>query len=179
MRRLSFLILVCIFSGLLHAQEFLPEYARGTAMDEYLPSPPLQVIGDPPSDDDVAALESLFETYHEAWWAEDHESLIATYWPDAHWTNAFGLVLRGHEEMRAFFPVMFRQFDASETAKSKTIHIRFIGDDVAIVQRFTQSGGGIANRDGEGQRQIQITNVLQKRNGQWKTLHQMIMDVRL
>ena len=56
--------------------------------------------------------------------------------------------------------------------------VRFIGDTVAVMQRFTQSGGGIENRAVEARRQIQVTNVLEKRNSEWKTLHQMIMDVR-
>ena len=121
----------------------------------------------------------MTERWYEAWWAEDSEGLIATYAPDAHWTNAFGLVLRGHGEMRRFFPEMFKHFDSTETEMSQTIYIRFVGADIAITQRATRSAGGVENRDGDGARRVQITSVLQKLNGEWKTIHTMIMDVRL
>lgn len=179
MQRMLFVVLILVSTNSLQAQDFLPEYARGTPMDAYLPPPPLLIQGKPPAASDVDALEGVVDQYYEAWWAEDAEGLIATFWPDAHWTNAFGLVIRGHDEMRDFFPEMFKHFDATETERSQTIHVRFVGDDVAIMQRYTQSGGGVANRDGEGLRQVQVTNVLQKRNGEWKSLHSMIMDVRL
>ena len=179
--KLFLLVATCaVFARASQAQDFLPEYARGTPMDEYLPPPPLQILGAAASEDEVEAIEELFAEFHEAWLAEDSEGLIATHAPDAQWTNAFGLVLRGHDEMRRFFPELFRNFDATTTGKARIISIRFVHDDIAIVQRYTQSAGGVMNREGgEGPRQIQVTNVLQKFDGDWKSIHTMIMDVRL
>ena len=173
-------LLLCLAGGpASQAEEALPGYARATPMDAYLP-PPLVVLGES-SDADVAALERLIGQYQEAWWAEDPEGLIATFAPDAQWTNAFGLVVRGHDEMRRFFPEMFKYFDARETSKSTAIFIRFLTEDTAIMQRVLHSAGGVQNRDADGvpARQIQVIDVFQRLEGDWKTVHQMIMDVRL
>ena len=176
--RISLIVLLVAFSmGAADPLDFLPVYARDTPEDAYLPAPP-RVVTDAPSAAAVAEVEALLERFQRAWQAKDVEGVIDTYAPDAQWTNAFGLVLRGHQEMRQFFPELFRHFDPTSIENVQTVSIRFVNDEVAIVQRYLQSGGP-SREGGEDLRLNQVTNVMQKFDDGWKTIHQMIMDVRL
>jgi len=131
--------------------------------------------------EDGEAIQSLLGQFSTAWSNSDAAAVAALYAPDAEWTNAFGDVVRGPADLERFLTQMFSQFetDVSEAEESnfQSVSMRFMGDDAAISHGVTISRRGM--EPGEpGERRVHVTFVLGKRDGDWKIVHQMIMDAR-
>ena len=146
------------------------------------PEPPeYRVFGEPSSPEAGVALEEAGRGFSEAWGSGDAEAVASYYADDAEWTNAFGDVVRGPADLRAFLTWMFARFDeatsAGETINSRRVSLRYLGGDVAVIHYQTTSTRGEA-RSGEETRQNHLTFVWAKVRGEWKIVHQMIMDAR-
>lgn len=158
-----------------------PLQAQDVSENENAPLPDYRIFGAPASDTDADAIARLMETFNQAWAAEDIDALLEVYAPDAEWTNTFGTVKRGHDELRAYFTELFDFFDASvgaeEASRGDPVSMRYLGSEVAVLHNVTESNRG-ASRGGEGARWVHITYVLHKQAGGWRITHQMIMDAR-
>lgn len=143
--------------------------------------PEYRVFGEPASPDDGEAIAAFLGQFGAAWGGGDAEALSALYADDAEWINAFGVVVRGSDELRDFFAPMFAAFgdavSAEESTNARRVSLRFVGADVAVVHNVTISTRG-AGRDGTVERRVHITLVLAKEEGTWRIVHQMIMDAR-
>ena len=156
--------------------------AQEVPPDEYWPLPEPRTFGVPADPADGDAIEALLDDYIRAWAAEDVDGLLDAYTDDVEWTNAYGVVLRGKDALAGFLGEMFAVFDATvaaqEAERRQRLSVRFLGDDTAVVHSVTDSER-IESRDGDGARRVHVTYVLQKRDGEWRIAHQMIMDARL
>lgn len=145
------------------------------------PDPPEdRVFGAPSSPEAGAALREAIRGFSEAWGRGDPEAVASHYAADAEWTNAFGDVVRGPSDLRAFLTWLFSQDEeasAGEMVNTRRISIRYLAGDVAVVHGQTTSTRGEA-RSGEAIRQNHVTFVWATVNGEWKIVHQMIMDAR-
>ena len=148
---------------------------------EYWPLPEYREFGEPAGASDAEDIDNLMRRYGIAWGSANVDALMDTFAPDAEFTNAFGVVLRGHDEMRSFLTDMFKRWESEtssgEQSRRGGISRRYLGDDSAILHSYTESDRG-DNRDGGGARRVQVTFVLAKINGEWKIAHQVIMDTR-
>lgn len=143
--------------------------------------PEYRVYGEPASPEDAEAVAAVMRQLGEGWGSGDPEAVAAVYADDAEWTNAFGDVVRGADELRDFLGWMFSQdsdtTSAAEAMSYQPLSLRYVGDDAAIVHGVTRSTRAGA-RSGEGERRVHNTYVLAKEKGRWRIVHHMIMDVR-
>jgi uncharacterized protein (TIGR02246 family) len=163
----------CLLAAPVFAQETPPPGSYST-LPEY------QVFGEPASPQDAEAIGMLMRRFSEAWGAGDASATASLYAEDAEWTNAFGDVVRGPDNLRAFLGWVFsRDEEASEgeSMRSRPLSLRYLGDDVAVVHGLTMSTRGAA-RSGAGPRRVHVTFILAKQNGEWRIVQQMIMDAR-
>jgi uncharacterized protein (TIGR02246 family) len=146
------------------------------------PDPPeYRVFGEPSSPEAGHALAAASRGFGEAWGRGDAAAVASHYAADAEWTNAFGDVVRGPADLRSFLTWIFASNDETASAGEKTsfrsISLRYIGEDVAVTHGRTTSTRGEA-RAGQETRRVQITMVWVRLEGEWKIVHQMIMDTR-
>ncbi len=93
-----------------------------------------------------------------------------------------GIVLRGHDELGDFLTGMFDHFDAevAEEESSNVVRLstRYLGPGVIV--HSTNESTRTTNRDDLAKpRRVHRTVVLERRQGEWKIVHVMIMDARL
>lgn len=138
-------------------------------------------FGEPSSAVAGDALDEAIGGFSEAWGSGDAGAVASYYADDAEWINAFGDVVRGSADLQAFLTWIFAQSDeatsAGETTNTRGISMRYLGGDVAVTHGQTTSTRGEA-RGGEETRQVHVTFVWAKLDGEWKIVHQMIMDAR-
>ena len=60
----------------------------------------------------------------------------------------------------------------------RTISLRYVGDDAAVVHMYTEGRRGESWNEGEDVRRTHVHLVLAKRNAAWKVVHTAIMDAR-
>lgn len=76
------------------------------------PEPPeYRVFGEPSSPEAGDALGEAGHGFSEAWGRGDAAAVASYYADDAEWTNAFGDVVRGSADLRAFLTWLFAQDD--------------------------------------------------------------------
>jgi uncharacterized protein (TIGR02246 family) len=144
--------------------------------------PEYRVFGEAATPEDAEALTEVLMQFGEAWGSSDAEAVAAVFTDDAEWTNSFGTTVRGADELADHLGRLFSEYsDTAYAAKEETsyrpVSMRYVGDDAAIVHGMTRSTRGEA-RSGEGERRVRTTTVLAKANGEWRIVHQMIMDER-
>lgn len=164
----------CLLAAPVLAQEEPPPGSYST-MPEY------RVFGEPASPEDADAIQGLMRRFGEARRAGDARATAAAFADDAEWTNAFGDVVRGSDNLETFLGWLFSGDDETtregESTQYRPLSLRYLGDDAAVLHGLTMSTRGEA-RSGEGARRVHITWVLAKQNGEWRIVHQMIMDAR-
>lgn len=143
--------------------------------------PEFRVFGEAATATDGEAIQGLMLQFAAAWGSGDAEAVVACYADDAEWTNAFGDVVRGSAELEGFLTRMFAEdedeISAEEQTNARSISLRFLGDDVAVVHGVTISTRGNARSD-MSERRVHTTFVAAKEGGTWQIVHQMIMDAR-
>lgn len=166
------LLLSCLVAAPCFAQdgpEGLPE------LPEY------RVFGEAASPEDAEDVADVMRRLGDGWGSGDSDAVAAVYSDDAEWTNAFGVVVRGADELTDFLGWMFSQdsdtTSAAESMSYQPLSLRYAGDDAAIVHGVTRSTRAGA-RSGEGERRVHNTYVLAKVEGEWRIVHHMIMDAR-
>ncbi|HSJ15678.1 MAG TPA: SgcJ/EcaC family oxidoreductase [Longimicrobiales bacterium] len=173
-RRLLCTTLVCLLATPAFAQENPPPGSSST-LPEY------EVFGEPASPEDAAAIMALMRRFSQARAAGDAEATAAAFADDVEWTNAFGDVVRGSDNLQTFLAWLFARdvemTTAREVMEYRPVSLRYLGEDVAIVHGMTLSTRGEA-RSGEGPRRVHLTFVLARQGGEWKIVYQMIMDAR-
>ncbi|HEU0223803.1 MAG TPA: SgcJ/EcaC family oxidoreductase [Steroidobacteraceae bacterium] len=131
--------------------------------------------------EDAQAIGALMRQFSEARQSGDAERAAAFFAEDVEWTNAFGDVVRGSDNLQKFLGWLFSQDEEGTTEGEATqyrpLSTRYIGDDVAVLHGMTLSTRGEA-RSGEGPRRVHLTFVLAKQHEEWRIVHQMIMDAR-
>ena len=152
--------------------------------------PEFKVFGNPVSDQDKEAVWKVMEKLGEGWRTGDAGLVASCYAADAEWTNAFGNVEHGRENIQKYHQWFFKEFNLgnantdaeNDPAEDKDkfegrgISIRYLGDDVAVSHGLTFTAMGKAA--GKELRKIHTTYVLAKQDGKWEIVHQMIMDER-
>jgi ketosteroid isomerase-like protein len=170
-----------------------PALAEEHVQEGYAPIPEFVVFGEAADDRDSEAIFNLMRRFGQAWGSQDVDGLMTVYAEDAEWTNAFGDVRRGHDELREQFTWLFKRFESGEDAgdeeetqedestepemKRGSISLRYLGDDAAVFHTYTESNWGV-NRDGDGLRRVYVSYVLEKKDGAWLIAHQTITDAR-
>lgn len=165
---------VCLLSAPAFAQEAPPPGSYST-------HPEYQVFGEAASPEDAQAIRTLMEQFSEARQAGDAEATAAFFAENVEWTNAFGDVVRGSDNLQAFLGWLFAHDENNaaegEAMEYRPLSLRYLGDDVAILHGVTLSTRGEA-RSGEGPRRVHLTFVLAKVDEEWEIVYQMIMDAR-
>lgn len=165
---------LCLFASLALAQDSPP---AGT----YSTHPEYRTFGEPASSQDAEAIQNLMRRFGEARSAGDAEGTAAVFADDVEWTNAFGDVVRGSDNLQKFLGWLFSEDEEGtregESTQYQRVSLRYLGDDAAVLHGMTMSTRGEA-RSGEGARRVHITFVLAKQSNEWRIVHQMIMDAR-
>lgn len=174
MRRHTFsAILVLLLPATTFAQE-------GPPPDSYSKLPEYKVFGEVTPEDEEA-IGALMRQFSEARQAGDAERAAAFFAEDVEWTNAFGSVVRGSDNLQKFLGWLFSHDEEGtregEATEYRRVSTRYIGDDVAVVHGMTTSTRGEA-RSGAGPRRVHLTFVLAKQHEAWRIVYQMIMDAR-
>lgn len=147
----------------------------------YSTAPEYKVYGQPASQQDAEAISALMRAFGQARGTNDAKGAAAAFSNDVEWTNAFGDVVRGSDNLEKFLTWLFAGDELGTTqgegSNYKPISIRYLGDDAAVIHGMTQSTRGPA-RSGEGPRRVHLTWVVAKENDQWRIVHQQITDAR-
>jgi uncharacterized protein (TIGR02246 family) len=171
------LFFVCFW--LLSAPSFSQDKQSSTEFPITLPE--YKTFGEAPSQEDEEAIWKLMGKFSKARASVDAETVASCFAEDVEWTNAFGDVVRGRDNLQKFLERLFSEDDMGTTEGEslgyKPISTRYLGEDVAILHGVTMSTRG-ASRSGEGIRYVHISFVLEKKNGEWLITYQMIMDAR-
>lgn len=145
--------------------------------------PEFRTYGTPSSQAAAQSIDALIESYKNAWGRQDADALVALHADDVEWINAYARMFQGAEPLRTFLKQrLFPAFDASvsrqEAASMKTISIRYMGDDAAVVHLYTDGQRGPSRNEGETLRRTHLHLVLEKQSAGWKVAHTAIMDAR-
>lgn len=171
------LTLFAIMAALLPAPGFAQE---GPPPGSSSQLPEYRVFGEA-TPKDAEAIRMLMRQFGEARQSGDGERTAAFFAEDVEWTNAFGDVVRGSDNLQKFLDWLFSQDEEGttegETMEYRPVSIRYLGDDVAVLHGMTLSTRGEA-RSGEGPRRVHLTFVLAKQSETWRIVYQMIMDAR-
>jgi uncharacterized protein (TIGR02246 family) len=156
--------------------------AEETTEPEIFPTlPDYIVIGAPAAPEDEDAIRALMMDTARAWAAGDATGVARHYTSDAEWMNAFGDIRRGSDAIEDYLAWLFAGEDEgqgeADQAGGQMISLRYLGDDVAILHFMTKSTRSGA-LEGADVRHVHATSVLAKINGEWKTVHEHIADVR-
>jgi len=144
--------------------------------------PELRTFGQA-SSENAAAIESLLAQFKDAWGRQSTDELIALHAEDTEWINAYARMFRGTEPLADFlenrlFPAFEPATSKEEAANMKTISLRYIGDDAAVIHLYTDGQRGPSRNEGEARRRTHIHLVLGKREVGWRIEHTAIMDAR-
>jgi ketosteroid isomerase-like protein len=151
------------------------------ASAEYYPALKYHVSGRPAVESDKAAIDKLMNGFWSAWSAQDAQAVGNTHSQDAEWTNAFGRSFRSAKELEVFLnDKLFPNFDKEVSIKEAKTYLpisrRYIGSSGAVIYgRFESDRGSSV---GSTNRKIAFTFVLEKLNGEWKIVNQIITDLR-
>ena len=145
--------------------------------------PPTRTYGQPASGEARRAVDALIEEYKDAWSRQDTDAYIALHSEDTEWINAYARLFQGSEPLADFIEnSLFPAFDPStsreEIANMRTISVRYLGDDAAVVHMYTEGRRGAARNEAEDVRRTHLHLVLGEESEQWKIFHTAIMDAR-
>lgn len=143
----------------------------------------IRTYGQPASADQRAALEALIERYKTAWARQDTEALIALHAEDVEWINAYARLFQGAAPLAEFlenrlFPAFSPEVSKQEVANMRTISVRYLGGDAAVVHMYTEGTRGASRNENEDVRRTHIHLVLASDPAGWKIVHTAIMDAR-
>ncbi len=145
--------------------------------------PEFRTYGTPSSQTVAREIDAFIESYKSAWGRQDADALAALHADDVEWINAYARMFQGAEPLRSFlkerlFPAFDPAVSRQEAANMKTISIRYLGDDAAVVHLYTDGQRGPSRTEGESLRRTHLHLVLQKQTAGWKVAHTAIMDAR-
>jgi uncharacterized protein (TIGR02246 family) len=145
--------------------------------------PAFRTYGESASAQDGTAVQRLVEQYKDAWGRQDTEALIALHAEDTEWINAYARMFQGATRLADFlekrlFPAFGPNTSQQEAANMRTISIRYLGDDAAVVHMYTEGERGVPRNEGERLRRTHFHLVLGKQQDAWKVVHTAIMDPR-
>lgn len=145
--------------------------------------PEFRTYGTPASQAAVQDIDALIESYKSAWSRQDADALVALHADDVEWINAYARMFQGAEPLRTFlkerlFPAFDPAVSRQEVANMKTISIRYLGDDAAVVHLFTDGQRGPSRNEGEALRRTHLHLVLEEQSAGWRVAHTAIMDAR-
>lgn len=145
--------------------------------------PQFRIYGEPGSVEDKEAVSGLVQSFKHAWAAQDVAALMALHASDTEWINAYARLIRGVEPLGRFlkerlFPAFDPAISRQEVANMRTISIRFLGDEAAVVHLYTEGQRGASRNSGEETRRTHMHLVLEKQASDWKIVHTAIMDAR-
>jgi uncharacterized protein (TIGR02246 family) len=173
-RRAELLVLLSLASAIV---------AYPCAAQERREVPPTRTYGEPASSDDGSAIQALLAKYKDAWSRQDTDAFIALHAEDTEWINAFARLFQGSPPLAEFirnrlFPAFDSDTSKQEIANMRTISLRYLGDDAAVVHLYTEGQRGESRNEGEDVRRTHLHLVLAKQDAVWKVVHTAIMDAR-
>jgi uncharacterized protein (TIGR02246 family) len=145
--------------------------------------PPTRTYGEPVSPDDGSAIQALLAQYKDSWSRQDTDAFIALHAEDTEWINAYARLFQGSAPLAEFirnrlFPAFDSDISRQEIENMRTISMRYLGDDAAVVHLYTEGQRGESRNEGEDVRRTHLHLVLSKQNAVWKIVHTAIMDAR-
>lgn len=145
--------------------------------------PEFRIYGEPASAEDRAAVDGLVQKFKDAWARQDTPALVALHASDTEWVNAYARIIRGAEPLGSFlrerlFPAFDPAISRQEAANMRTISIRFLGDDAAVVHLYTDGQRGASRNADEETRRTHMHLVIEQRESAWRIVHTAIMDAR-
>lgn len=153
------------------------------AAQERRETPPFRTYGEPATSTDSAGIDALIDRYKDAWARQDTSGLIALHAEDTEWINAYARLFQGAAPLADFlrnrlFPGFSPEVSKQEAANMRTISIRYLGRDAAVVHMYTEGNRGASRNANEDVRRTHIHLVLGKEANDWKVAHTVIMDAR-
>lgn len=145
--------------------------------------PEFRVYGQPTSVEYERAVNGLVQSFKDAWANQDAAALTGLHASDTEWINAYARLIRGAQPLGKFlkerlFPAFDPAISREEVANMRTISIRFLGDEAAVVHLYTEGRRGASRNSGEETRRTHMHLVLEQQASNWKIVHTAIMDAR-
>lgn len=117
--------------------------------------------------DDSATIRARVEAYRDTWNTHDATALAAFFTEDADFVMGNVPAVRGREEIRHVWQDYFKQQEPERRLTLDVDPVRFVADNIAVVNVLTTTGG----RNHQGlelhARKFRGTWVLQRKNGTW------------
>ncbi len=128
-------------------------------------------------------IDAFIADFKSAWSSQDATALAALHTADTEWINAYARMFRGRDALETFlrdrlFPAFNPAVSVEETLNMRTISIRFIGTDAAVVHMYTDGHRGASRNAGEDARRTHLHLVLADTPDGWRIAHTAIMDAR-
>lgn len=128
-------------------------------------------------------IDAFIADFKSAWSSQDAAALAALHTADTEWINAYARMFRGRDALETFlrdrlFPEFNPAVSVEETLNMRTISIRFIGTDAAVVHMYTDGHRGASRNAGEDARRTHLHLVLADTPDGWRIAHTAIMDAR-
>lgn len=113
-------------------------------------------------------IEKTIMSLVAAWSEGDGDKFASSFSDDADFTTWFGMHLKGKQEIAFGHNMIFKEFYANTVWDLSIDHIKFVGDNVALVYC---SGAVIAKGAPKAEEPDAVPlMVLNQRNGEWKIL---------
>lgn len=130
-----------------------------------------------------AEIDAFIAAFKSAWSSQDAAALAALHTADTEWINAYARMFRGRDALETFlrerlFPAFDPAVSAEEAQNMRTISIRFIGTDAAVIHMYTDGHRGASRNAGEDARRTHMHLVLAATPDGWRIAHTAIMDAR-
>jgi uncharacterized protein (TIGR02246 family) len=131
----------------------------------------------------LTQVQDFIDAFKAAWSTQDAATLAGLHTADTEWINAYARMFRGRDALETFlrdrlFPEFNPAVSVEETLNMRTISIRFIGDDAAVVHMYTDGHRGASRNAGADARRTHLHLVLAGTPGGWRIAHTAIMDAR-
>lgn len=145
--------------------------------------PEFRTYGEPASASERDAIDELIRNFKDAWSRQDADALVELHADDVEWINAYARLIQGAEPLKRFLKErLFPEFDPAiareEVANMRTISIRYLGEDAAVVHLYTDGSRGPSRNPGERTRRTHLHLVLEQQATAWRIVHTAIMDAR-
>ena len=118
--------------------------------------------------DDQMAIGKLINNFSVVWHDSDAHGLAMFWKPDGDFVNPAGMMLKGREQIEAFYAQAFKLGYEGSTVDTTIDQLRFLTPDIALVDgEFTITGASTSDHKERPAEHGYFTVIAERVSGQW------------
>lgn len=127
--------------------------------------------------DDKMAIEGLIKNFSTHWHDSDAHGLAMFWRADGDFINPAGMMLKGREQIEAFYSQAFKMGYAGSTVDTTIDQLRFLTPDLALVDgEFTINGASMGDHKERPAEHGYFTVIAERTSGQWMVVSNREME---